>query len=67
MALWALIAAGDAALLVSGVSVAVMLFVLAVAAVLVLGAAAAWILLRHTGSEQPVPARPIGEVRKFSR
>ncbi|GLI03816.1 hypothetical protein Pa4123_90960 [Phytohabitans aurantiacus] len=70
MALWALIAAGDAALLVSGVSAAVMLLVLAVAAVTALGVAAAWMLLRHAGSEQTAPARPMGAataVRKFSR
>jgi hypothetical protein len=70
MALWALIAAGDAALLISGVSAAVMLLVFAVAAVTALGVAAAWMLLRHAGSEQPAAARPMGAataVRKFSR
>ncbi|MEH1125960.1 hypothetical protein [Micromonospora sp. CPCC 206061] len=64
MALWALIAAGDAALLVSGVSVAVMLFVLAVAAVVALGVvAAAWMVLRRP---EPQPVRH-GPQRRLAR
>jgi hypothetical protein len=64
MALWALIAAGDAALLVSGVGVAVMLLVLAVAAVVALGVASAWMVLRRP---EPQPVRHRGPQRRLAR